>query len=487
MTEEIRYGQQTPTKYFILPFEKSLGQEMIDLYEESGVKHEPWQLFMQNVINAVDDKGFWIHSEVGYSLPRRTGKTEILLPRMRKDMENGKKSLYTAHLVDTSHETAERLVQYLIDCGFNEVQRIKKDEIYIKGFTYLKQRGAERVSLIDENGTVIGRVDFRTRSGIGGLGKGYDTVYIDEAQEYTVDQITALKYVVSDSVNPQTILMGTPPTRVSKGTVFPDLRKATLAGRKKYNAWMEWSVEIFSDPYDKEAWYNTNPALGYHLTERKIEVEIGSDDEDFNIQRLGYWSKYNLASEISKQDWLSLAINDEPDLIGRPCIAIKFGYNEPYVAMAIACRTEDEKIYVEVLDCKDKKAGMDWIIDYLKHIDYEYLVIDGEDYYSMIDKALRENDLEDFKKISTPEFIEANSSFENAIFYKGDLRHGNQVSLNEVVSNTTKRAIGTKGGFGYICTKEGRTITLMESVIMAYWLRKKLEPEEQEEDFDIGY
>lgn len=51
---------------------------------------------------------------------------------------------------------------------------------------------------------------------------------IDEAQEYTTDQEAALKYTVTDSDNPQTIMCGTPPTPTSSRTVFTDYRDDVL-------------------------------------------------------------------------------------------------------------------------------------------------------------------------------------------------------------------------------------------------------------------
>ena len=65
----------------------------------------------------------------------------------------------------------------------------------------------------------------------------------DEAQEYQDDQESALKYVVTDSHNPQTILCGTPPTPVSSGTVFTKYRKDTLAGLKAVSyTHLAWEV-----------------------------------------------------------------------------------------------------------------------------------------------------------------------------------------------------------------------------------------------------
>ena len=74
---------------------------------------------------------------------------------------------------------------------------------------------------------------------------------IDEAQEYQDDQESSLKYTVSDSPNPQTILCGTPPTPISAGTVFVKFRQSCLAGELKHSGWAEWSVEYQTDPRDK--------------------------------------------------------------------------------------------------------------------------------------------------------------------------------------------------------------------------------------------
>ena len=67
-----------------------------------------------------------------------------------------------------------------------------------------------------------------------------------------IAQESALKYVVTDSKNPQTIFCGTPPTPVSSGTVFTKLRNATLAGKTANGGWAEWSVEKQSDVRDKD-------------------------------------------------------------------------------------------------------------------------------------------------------------------------------------------------------------------------------------------
>ena len=241
------------------------------------------------------------------------------------------------------------------------------------GITYdsLKAVGRERVELPETGG----RVEFRTRTTTGGLGEGFDLLIIDEAQEYTDDQETALKYVVTDSKNPQTIMCGTPPTLVSSGTVFTNYRKDCMSEKTKNGGWAEWSVDEISDVNDHSLWYNTNPSLGTIFTERSVEDEIGTDEVDFNIQRLGWWSTYNQKSEITKADWEALKVESMPSLTGQLFVGIKYGIDGTNVAMSVAVKTLSGKIFIESLDCQSVRNGNDWILNYLKKMDIGEVVI----------------------------------------------------------------------------------------------------------------
>ena len=75
-----------------------------------------------------------------------------------------------------------------------------------------------------------GKIEFRTRTSKGGLGEGFDLLVIDEAQEYQDDQESALKYVVTDSQNPQTIFLGTPPTPIFRADVMSGAKVAPRKG-----------------------------------------------------------------------------------------------------------------------------------------------------------------------------------------------------------------------------------------------------------------
>ena len=215
---EKRLGRQTPTSSVVLPYSESIGTEAVEIYNRSGRTAQPWQELMLEDIMAVNDESLWVHMKFGWSIPRRNGKSEVLIMRSIYGVSHGERILYTAHRTTTSHNAWEKIIERLAKAG------------YIEGgdFKTTKQFGLERIEWLDGSGGVI---NFRTRSSKGGLGEGYDLLIIDEAQEYTSDQESALKYVVTDSKNPQTLMCGTPPTAVSSGTVFLTYRRDTMTGK----------------------------------------------------------------------------------------------------------------------------------------------------------------------------------------------------------------------------------------------------------------
>ncbi len=447
---EKRLGRQTPTQSVVLPYSETKGQEASELYALTGNNLLEWQQLLQSDIMAVNDEGLWVHQKYGYSIPRRNGKSENVLARCLWGLKNNERILYTAHRATTSHAVWERLDRMC-----------EKAQIHIS--SSFKAFGKEHLYASDG-----GVVEFRTRTSSGGLGEGYDVLIIDEAQEYTEAQETSLKYIVSDSDNPQTIMLGTPPTVVSAGTVFVKYRETVLSGKGFDSGWAEWSVPKQMPADDIESWYEANPSLGTILTERKIRAEITTDDIDFNIQRLGLWLKYNQKSEISKAEWEALRVSAKPQLKGDVFAGIKYGHSGEYVAMSVAIKTTEGKIFVESIDCRPIRAGNEWIIEYLISMKPKKVVVDGANGQQILANDMKEAGLKEPELPTVKEIITANASFEQGLF-QNTICHANQPSLTQSVSNCEKRMIGTNGGFGYKAIKEGIEISLLDSVILAYW------------------
>lgn len=466
-----RLGNQYPTQSVILPYDKSLFQEAIDTYQKTGLECYEWQLNMLQPIMAIDDEGLWVHQKFGYSLPRRNGKTEIIYMLELWALENGKSILHTAHRISTSHSSFEVMKKYLEKSGYKEGSKNEGAD-----FNSIKAKGQERLELYATGGVI----QFRTRTSSGGLGEGFDFLVIDEAQEYTTEQESALKYTVTDSENPLTIMCGTPPTPVSSGTVFTNYRDTVLKGGIKYSGWAEWSVEEMTDIRDVEAWYHSNPSMGYHLNERKIEAELGEDKLDHNVQRLGYWPKYNQKSAISEKDWEKLKVQRLPFLKGKLFVGIKYGNDGANVAMSIAVKTLSGKVFVETVDCQSVRNGMQWIIHFLRNADIEAVVIDGQSGQSLLAQEIKEFRLREPILPTVKEIINANSSWEQAIYQK-TLCHNDQPSLTTVVTNCDKRNIGTSGGFGYKSLFDDMDICLMDSALLAHWVCHNNKPKKKQQ------
>lgn len=457
--EPKRIGRQTPTTSLVLPYKKTKGKEAVEIYNKTGRTAREWQELLIYDIMAYDDEGLWVHSTYGYAVPRRNGKTEDVIMRILWGLKNGEKIIYTSHLISTSHSVWET-VTYLLD------------SMDIK-YASVKAKGQENIRLLDENDKpykLDHMINFRTRSNNGGLGEGYDLLIIDEAQEYTIDQESALKYTISASSNPQIIMLGTPPTAISHGTVFQKIREKVLSGFSKNTGWAEWSVDTMQDPKNREAWYETNPSLGQGLTERVIENENTTDDVDFNIQRLGHWLSYSQKSLFTENEWDSLKISKIPNFKNKLFVGIKFGADGRHAALSIATKTDD-KIFIESIDCQSQRNGNLWIINFLKNADIEKIAVDGAGAQDVLKKDLKEYGVK--IKIVLPkvkDVIVANNMFEQSITSLKNICHNGQESLRQVVTNCIKRAIGTNGGFGYKALIEEHEIALMDSAVLAHWL-----------------
>ena len=464
-----RMGRQRPTQAVTLPYTTTKGQEAIGLYNSSGRTAQPWQELLNYDILAVNDDGLWVHTKYGYAVPRRNGKNEVVTMRELWGLEHGEHILHTAHRTTTSSSAARRLASLLDAAGYQEVKRPKDGEAYDKHYTFSKQLGLEKIELLGEGG---GFCSFRTRSSKGGLGEGFDLLVIDEAQEYQDSEESALKYVVSDSPNPQTIFCGTPPTAVSSGTVFLHMRNNALAGKTQNTGWAEWSVDHQTDPHDVEAWYETNPSLGTILTERKIADEIGDDEVDFNIQRLGLWLRYNLQSAISEKEWGRIKCEKPPDICGKLAVGIKFGYDCDSVAMSIAVKTDDGKTFVEAIDCRPVRDGFSWILSFLSAADYDAVAIDGANGQQLLADEMKEIGLKKPILPTVKQVVTANAAFEQALF-ADELCHMGQPSLVQIVTNCEHRAIGSGGGYGYRSLKDGVKVELLDSAVLAIWQRRE--------------
>ena len=137
--------------------------------------------------------------------------------------------------------------------------------------------------------------------------------------------------------------------------------------------------------------------------------------------------------------------------------------------MSVAVRTQDGRVFVEAIDCRSVRMGVNWIVDFLKRADIKDIVVDGKKGQQLLIDAMKDYGVHKQAILPTvAEIVAANAAFEQGI-YDHTLCHKGQPSLVQAISNCEKRAIGSRGGFGFAAQREGIEIALMDSVILAFW------------------
>lgn len=118
--DDKRIGCQLPTASRVLPYSETKGPEAVGLYDQSGRTAQEWQSIQIYDMMAVNEDGLWVHMKYGYSVPRRNGKSEILIIRAMYGLVHGERVLYTAHRTTTSHSAWEKVIERLAKAGFIE-------------------------------------------------------------------------------------------------------------------------------------------------------------------------------------------------------------------------------------------------------------------------------------------------------------------------------------------------------------------------------
>lgn len=467
-----RYGNQKPRVDQYINGDIWLADKVIRLMEAYGTQFLPWEKAILYRWLAVyqDEDGVWHWSnpKAGLLVPRQNGKTEIIIARIIGGIIfMGEALIYTAHSDKTVDETKRRVQNFFYHAE-EEIRDMLTEEFdkEPKSLDYIETR----------NG---GRCVFRTRTRTGGLGTTNDTLILDEAQEETDAQQEALLPTISagKSQNQQIIRAGTPPSGGGNGTVFLRIRRNVLDGKDHATCWQEWSVETLTDPSDEDAWYETNPSLGYHLMLAAIKNEAKDMAVDsFNKMRLGWIAGVENMRAISDDLWTPLAVkavtlDEEPSLV----YAIKFAPDGSAVTLCVGVLMPNGLVHVEIVERKPLSAGTTWLVQWLLQDNRwrkcKKIIIDGAAGTQLLVEELVRSDRRISKRILTPNVKEAGAAY--AAFYTAIenrlLTHYDQPALNVSIRTVKKRSIGKDGMFGYASMNADIQSDPTEAAAFAYY------------------
>lgn len=465
-----RRGNQKPRLDHFANGDIWLADKTIQLVEHYGIKLLEWEkaiLYRWMAVKLDEDGNWkWANPKCGLLVPRQNGKTELIIIRIIGGMIFlGEALIYTAHSDKTVDETKRRILRFFYDAE-QEIRDMLTDEFdkEPKSFDYVELRNR-------------GRAVFRTRTRTGGLGTTNDTLIMDEDQEETDAQQEALLPTISagKSQNQQIIRAGTPPSGGGNGTVFLRIRKNVIEGKDTETCWQEWSVETITDPHDEEAWYETNPSLGYHLMLAAVKNEAKDMAVDsFNKMRLGWIAGVESMRVISDEQWSPLAVKrvvvpDHPNLV----YAVKFAPDGSAMSLAVGVIMPDARVHVELVERKPMSAGTGWLALWLleRWRRANKIIIDGAAGTQLLVEELVRSNPKITKRILTPNAREAGAAYSD--FYTGienkQITHFDQPALNLSIRTVKKRSIGTDGMYGYASMNPDIQSDPTEAAALAYY------------------
>lgn len=451
-------GAQRPRVFAAPKFTKTYGPDSVGLMNDVGAPVDDWQAFSLGVILALRGSGTWACSIVGISCPRQNGKNYILEGReLFGSAVLGEKILHTAHHVKTSNAHFQRMKD-LLESHPDLKAAVRKVS---------NTNGQEAIFF--KNG---GSIRFIARSKSSGRGFSADVLVLDEAQEMSDEELSALAPILAASPNPQTIYTGTPPGPLVNGAVFARIRAMGLDGTDERLAWLEWSAEKGSDLDDHEAWAVANPALGLRLSIEKTQTERSMmDDAEFGRERMGMWTGLNTNTVIDMDLWLALAKQIDP--VDPVAFAVDVSPDRDKASIVMAGYV-NEAIVVQVVVCR---TGTDWITAALKKLQEQWnpcgIFVDDGSPASTLGQ--------EFKRAGIKVTYTNTSDMSNAcgLFYdriqQEKLFHAGQQDLTNAVAGATKRPLRD----AWAWNRRNATVDitpLVAATLAAYGLTTKRQP-----------
>lgn len=463
--QNMRTGNQTPRLRVEPRRVKTDGGDAALLMNAYGVNLWPWQQGILDCWLGLDAAGHYSTTSAGLAVPRQNGKNVCLEAREFFGLVvKHERILHTAHQTRTSKKSFRRLEAMFTDKRHPEVCALVKDIRYTNG--------EEAIELT--NG---GRIEFATRTRQAARGfDGISLVVYDEAQELTDDQVEAVMATLAASTTGtrQIIYTGTPPYPGCPGVVFRRRRDACCENAAESDAWHEWSIDAESaadiDVDDVALWYETNPSLGYLLTEAFTAEERRSMAPDgFARERLGWWPPAAAAIDdrcIDEAVW-DACRSDALKPEGKTAYGVKFSADGSEVSLCGAVVPKMGPARISLIERRPTGIGTQWLADWLnaRYGKASCVVVDGRNGVDvLVEKISGTWKAKDcIVRPGSKDVLAAVSCLCNCLNEQTVSWYSGQEALRESAVSCTRRPIAGGWGFG------GDNSSPIEAASLALW------------------
>jgi len=450
------------------------GAYAVEMATAHGFKADPWQELLVNQIYA--DSCI----QLGVSAPRQNGKDGFLeIVELYSSTVCGRVILHTGHRRDTVMKHFTRICSRWYENPKYKDLRRRAEVTHGSGFQEINF----------ENG---GRITFLTRSETGGRGDSVDILILNEAQEMTDGEWSALVPTLTASPDAKIILLGTPPvsSRTGKGIVFQRFRQDAYEGNlNKGEVYAEWGItDLEHDDIKSEAaWRRVNPAWDFRINKNIIRIDSRNmETEEFAREHLGYWYR-GAKNTIYKDDqWVAGTVPKRPthNDVEKFSVGIVYAQDGESWTAAFGALLKDGSYYAELIDLASMKKGMTQILQIIAGFHKQEgfcgvlahgkagtlnLIGDAEScglFPARIIEICRHND-----KI-------ASNALLDTLMSDGALKHTDQEPLKQSLLSLDKYMTNASGGGFSFVSRAGKLIA-SESVALALYWAKNRQPQKK--------
>ena len=335
---EPRKGSQVPriqSKSLDLP---SRGPEMIQFCSDIGFPLLPWQELLAIETLKYKEDGRWAHPLVGIMLPRQQGKSTFMALRILFGIYklDEKMHLATAHKLTTSSEIFYKVGQMIEDSHILQENFSKKYES--KGSQEIRFKNGARYLIRAGNSAARGIA-------------GPDVIHIDELREFDTEDVwSSMRFTQMSNKNPQAYFYSNAGHANSVLLLkFRERGLAAAAGADDSIGWFEWSAEPGADVTDKEAWYQSNPSLGWTVHEDNIKDSLSDREDIFRTEILCQFVSM-INPVISEAEWKKcLDLEPKLDKSKDTWMAIDLSPDRKHGALVAGQRLDGDRFLVSLL------------------------------------------------------------------------------------------------------------------------------------------
>lgn len=360
-----RYGLECPPRWGTPrhPDRPSLGPKLWKVMAKLGAPPMPWQKYVSDVALELDpETGLFAHREVGLSVSRQQGKTELTLgAQVHRAMAWKRQNIvYAAQTRGMARQRWEdEFWEKISSSDLAKYARIRKSN------------GNEAIMFPGKRS----RMGITANTEKAGHGPPLDLGFIDEAFAHEDDRLEqafspamltrAMAQLWWASAGGTTKSVWLNKKRENGRALIEALWEALAedpAAARPRTAYFEWYAPEDMPRDDPATWRATLPALGYTVTEEIIAAELEKmDPAEFDRAYLNRTRKPTPPSDpnVPKASWPGLADASSKPVPTSVALAVDVSKDRAHASIGAASLRADGKVHLEVVA---RRPGTDWVV-----------------------------------------------------------------------------------------------------------------------------